>query len=435
MTVKTHPISAARHLVIGFLALILLLGGFGTWAAFTQIAGAIVAPGRVEVDRNRQIVQHLEGGVVSDILVGEGDLVKAGDPLIQLDQAQVLYEIKILEGELHELRARRARLAAERDGQASIKFDQILIQAAAGHPEIQDLMDGQSRLFEARRALLEHEVQQLAKRRGQIADQVTGIEAQSVAVKTQLALIEDELTQQQTLLDKGLAQAARAQGLKREQARLAGQMGELAAAKAQSEGRMTEIDLEVAKLRGARREEAISTLRDLQFRFQEAGEALHVQKDRLARLTIRAPVSGIVYGLRIYAQNAVIRAAEPLLYLVPQDRPLFVAAQIAPSHIDQVQVGQDAILRFVTYDQQSAPDLTGTVRQISADIFTDEATGQSYYRAEILVTQDAMKGRATGRPRLPGMPVESFLKTQDRTPLAYLIKPFSDYFTKAFRES
>lgn len=435
MTNPSHTISATRYLWMGFLSLLLLVGGFGTWAVVTEISGAVIASGRIEVDRNRQVVQHLDGGRVSQILVGEGDTVSAGDPLILLDDTLINSEVAILEGQLYELMARRGRLESERDGFETITFDPLLLEAAAHNPEVKGLMDGQSRLYVARKATLEQEIEQLGKRRGQIEDQIAGVEAQETALLEQLELIEEELVDQKALLDKGLAQATRVLSLQRERARLSGQVGELVATKAQAKGRITEIDIEVLKLQSARREEAITTLRDLQYREIEALEERNVQMERLSRLNIRAPVSGVVYGMSVFAEQSVIRPADPLLFLVPQDRPLVIAAQVEPIHIEQVHVGQDVILRFAAFDQNTTPELNGVVNQVSADIFVDEATQVSYYRAEILVSEGELEKLPDNLTLIPGMPVDSFLKTDDRTPLAYLVKPFKDYFAKAFRES
>lgn len=358
MKKQSQTISGARHLTIGFIALLLLVVGFGTWAVVTEISGAVIASGRIEVDRNRQVVQHLDGGIVSEILVDEGDTVEAGAPLIILDESLLLSEIAITEGQLYELIARRGRLSAERDDSATIEFDSELRQAAIENSEIKALVDGQVRLFGARADNLAQEVNQLDKRKQQIADQIAGIEAQSVALTTQLELIEEELEDQVELLEKGLAQAGRVLGIKRERARLSGQIGELAASKAQAEGRVTEIEIEILKLHTGRRQEAISALRDIQFRELELREKRTTQMDRLERLSIRAPVSGVVYGLTVFAEKSVIRPADPLMYLVPQDRPLIVATQIEPIHVEQVFVGQPVVLRFSTFDKRQRLNLT-----------------------------------------------------------------------------
>lgn len=432
---KDRRWSATRPLLVGLLGLALLLGGFGTWAVRSNIAGAIVAPGRIEVDRNRQVVQHLDGGVVDEILVDEGDTVKAGDVLIRLDDRALRSELLITEGQLYELMARRGRLEAEQDERDEITFEPELLQAAADRPEMRDLIEGQKRLFAARNESATREIEQLEKRRGQIASQIEGIDAQREALGIQLDLIEDQLVDQQSLLDRGLTQAATVLDLKREEARLKGQVGELVANRAQAEGKITEIDIEIDKIGTRRREEATTRLRELQYQEIGLAEERRSLLDRMERLDIKAPVSGVVYGMQVHTPRSVIRPADPVLFLVPQDRPLVIVARVEPIHIDQIHTGQDVILRFSAFDQRRTPELTGKVTQVSADAFEDEASRLSFYRAEVELNPGELDRLPTGTVLIPGMPVETFIRTRDRSPLAYLVKPLSDYFTKAFRES
>ena len=430
---KTFPMKGP--MTLGLLVLAVLVGGFGFWAATTNISGAIVASGQIEVDQNRQVVQHPDGGVVEEILVDEGDTVTAGQPMIRLDPTLLRSELKIVEGQYFELVARRARLIAERENAPELVFSEELLQLAQTDEEIADLVDGQLNLFEARRETTAREVEQLRKRADQTRDQVQGIEAQQAALTVQLDLISQELGDQQSLLERGLAQASRVLTLQREEARLAGLVGELTAEKAQAEGRITEIDIEILKLETQRREESITTLRDLQFRERELAEQRRALRERLTRLDITAPVSGVVYGLQVFTPRSVIRAAEPVMYIVPQDRPLVIAVRVEPIHIDQLHVRQEVALRFSALDQRQTPELFGTVTQISADAFTDEASRISYYRTEIVLSEGEIDRLPPNSTLIPGMPVEAFIRTADRTPLEYLVKPFTDYFAKAFRES
>lgn len=426
--------SARKPLIIGLIGLVLLVGGFGTWAAFIQISGAIIAPGRIEVDQNRQVVQHPDGGVVSAIEVKEGDKVSTGQVLVRLDPAELKSELSIIENQLAELMARRGRLEAERDGRDTLTFDPLLIEISAGNTDASGLMIGQKTLFEARAQTVAAEIDQLDKRRGQISNQIDGIEAQQAALARQLDLIEMELTDQQSLLDRGLAQATRVLGLQREQARLSGTMGDLAAQKAEAEGRITEIEISILKLGTDRREEAITTLRDLQFRELELREQRRALIEQMGRLDITAPLSGVVYNLQVFALRSVIRPADPVLFIVPQDRPLVINARVDSIHVDKLFVGQEVTLRFSALDQRTTPELFGRVTQISADAFEDEATRASYYRAEIALSEGEQARLPEGSTLIPGMPVEAFIRTADRTPLAYLVKPFTDYLAKAFRE-
>jgi len=419
---STEKWSAGRPMVIGMITLFILVGGLGAWSVKTQISGAIIASGKIEVDQNRQVVQHPDGGVVDSILVEEGDTVAEGDILIRLDPTLLASELHIIEGQLFELVARRGRLEAERDSSDT-------------NEDVLDQVNGQQRLFQARRDSIEKEVEQLGKRRNQIADQLIGIDAQMAAMDVQLDLIHQELANQQSLLDKGLAQIAKVLNLQREEARLSGTVGELKAQRAQAEGRITEIDIKILKLGTQRREEAITRLRDLQFQELELAEQRRSLIERLSRLDIRAPVSGIVYGLQVFAKRSVIRPADPVLFLVPQDKPLVIMAQVEPIHIDEIFVNQDVTLRFSALDSRTTPELFGRVVQISADAFQDENTAFSYYRAEIELNEGEMTRLPDGTILIPGMPVEAYIQTADRTPLAYLIKPLADYFAKAFRES
>jgi len=427
--------SARKPLFIGMFGLFLLVGGFGGWATFSNIAGAVVVSGRIEVDQNRQIVQHPDGGVVSEISVSEGDLVEEGQVLLRLDSRNLKSQLLIIEGQLFELMARRGRLEAERDGTDEVEFDPELLKVAADRPEVAELVEGQHRLFFARRDSTGREIEQLEKRRGQIGSQIEGIEAQRASLRVQLGLIEQELANQQSLLDRGLAQAATVLNLRRNAANLDGTLGELKASKAQAEGRITEIDIEILKLGTSQREEAITRLRDLRYRELELAEQRRALLDQLDRLDITAPVSGVVYGMRVHTPRSVIRPADPVMFLIPQDRPLVIAVQVDPIHVDEIHVGQVVNLRMASLDQRQTPELTGSVIQISADAFQNETNGLSFYRAEIVLDEGQMDKLPKGTVLIPGMPVQAFVRTADRSPLAYLIKPLADYFTKAFRES
>jgi len=426
--------SVRMPLIVGLLALGTLVGGFGYWSVASTLAGAIVASGQVEVDQNRQVVQHPDGGVVASIKVDEGDMVAAGDVLIQLDPTLLQSNLNVTESQLFEIMARQARLKAERDDSPVMEPTPALAQAAVNNAQVQDLIDGQQRLFDARRESVARETEQLERRKAQIANQIDGIDAQFNALTRQLELIAQELQSQQALLEKGLAQASRVLSLQREEARLRGTMGELTAARAESEGRITELELEILKNGTLRREDAITRLRDLQYNEVELAERRVALSEQLSRMDIRAPVSGIVYGLSIFAERSVIRPADPVLYLVPQDRPLVISGQVQTQDVDEVFIGQKVTVRLPAFDSQTTPDLFGQVMLVSADAFVDEATGTAYYRIEI-VLNDGELDKLGALTLVPGMPVETYIRTVDRTPLAYLVKPFTDYFTKAFRES
>jgi HlyD family secretion protein len=424
---------ARAPLVLGWMTLLALVGGFGLWSVITTISGAIVAPGRIEVEQNRQIVQHPDGGVVSEILVSEGDSVEAGDILLRLDGTLIRSELSIVEGQLFEAQARRARLEAERDGKTAMEVPEALIQLAANNAEAAEQLEGQKRLFEARAETLSRTIDQLDKRRAQTLSQIDGIDAQSRALSSQLELIAKELADQQSLLERGLAQAPRVLALQREEARLAGQVGELTASRAQAEGRVTELEMQTLGLSAQRREEANTQLRDIGSSELQLIQRQRALAEQVARLDIRAPTSGTVLGLQVTTPRAVLRPADPVAFIIPQDRPLIITVQISPLHVDEVQVGQSVKLMFPAFSSRTTPELDGVLALVSADALSDQRTGATYYRAEIsLSTSEAER---LGHTLLPGMPVEAFIQTEPRTPLTYLVKPFTDYFTHAFRET
>ena len=421
-----------RHMIAGVLGLVLLLGGVGSWSALANISGAIISPGRIEVEQNRQVIQHPDGGVVEAILVSEGDLVQEGDILIQLDAEAILSELAIVESQLFEVIARRARHEAERDAVETLDFDPLI--ATQIDPDVVVLMAGQSTLHAARRETEQQQKDGLARQNDQIASQIVGIRAQQASVASQLDLIGAELVNQTQLLSRGLTDTTRVLALQRDTAGLQGRAGELAAAVAQAEERMTGITIEMLLIATTRREAAIAALRDLQSVELELSERRRVLHRRLERLDIRAPVSGIVYDMQVFARRSVLRPADSVMFLVPQDRPLVIAVQVEPRDIDQIFLGQDVNLRFSAFDQKRTPELTGQVMHISADSFQNEQRGTSFFRAEIALHEGQLAGLPDSMKLIPGMPVEAFIRTGDRTPIAYLVKPLSDYFAKAFRE-
>jgi HlyD family secretion protein len=426
--------SAKRPIWVGALTILVLLGGFFAWSIATTIGGAIVASGVIQVEQNRQVVQHPDGGVVAEINVTEAQTVKAGDLLIRLDGSQIKAELAIVEGQLFDGMARRARLEAERDDLDAPVFPKDLQDLAVKRPDVAEQIEGQKRLFIARRETQMAQINQLNKRTDQITSQAEGINAQMSALSDQIALIAPEVADQQKLLDKGLTQSSRLIDLKREVARLQGNMGELEGNKAQAEGKATEIQLQILQLQSARREDANTQLRDMGDKTLELAERRRALTEQVNRLDVRAPVSGIVLGLAVTTPNSVVRSAEPLLYIIPQDRPLIIVVQIPPIHVDEVHVGQLAEVVFAAFSARTTPQLKGHLVTISADAMSDQATKQSFYRAEIALDPGEIE-KLEGQTVIPGMPVQAYIGTGDRSPMAYLLKPFTDYFHMAMRES
>ncbi|WP_300074448.1 HlyD family type I secretion periplasmic adaptor subunit [uncultured Ruegeria sp.] len=417
---------------VGLSALVILVLGLGLWSVQTELAGAIIAPGVIEVQSNRQVVEHPDGGVVGEIYVRDGDAVLKGDLLLRLDETFLASEKNIVESQLFELLARMTRLEIEREGFEAADLEERLRDLGTRERITPDILAGQERLFVARLNTLEQKFEQLEKQKVQLWNQIEGIQAQLVSSRTQVILIQNELEDQESLLTRGLTQASRVSALQREEAHLLGEIGRLESSIAGLQGEISSTDIQIIELGATRREEAITQLRDVQARIVELAERRLSLNERLSRLDIRAPVTGMVYDSQVFALQSVVQPGEPMLYIVPQDTPLLVAAKVDSLHVDQLHRGQEVSLRFPTFNQRETPELNGYVINVSADTFEDENTGYTYYRAEV-IPNDGELDLLNGQKLLPGMPVEAMIKTDERTPLSYLVKPMADYFYRAFR--
>lgn len=424
------PWRARFPIIVGGLALFMLVGGLGYWSVTARLSGAVISSGKIEVEAKRQVIQHPDGGVVGEIMVRNGDLVAAGQTLVQFDATLLKSEMAILRGQLNDIGARKARLEAERDDTGEVVFPEWLVSQKSD--ETIALMTGQRGLFEARATSLAGESEQLAERSKQFEAEIEGVAAQLQSLKTQQELIADELRDQVSLFERGLVQASRVSTLKREEARLLGDIGGLVASEAQLRGSIAEVNIETIKLKTSRREEAITELRDLEFREIELRERLLGLNERLSRLSVRAPMSGAIYDSQVFALKSVIQAGEPMMYIVPQDQPMLIEARIDPINVDQVYHGQEAGLRFTAFESSTTPELVGSVVGLSADAFIDELTGQTYYSVEVLPAEGELE-KLGANTLVPGMPVEVFIKTNERSPLEYLTKPLTDYFNRSMR--
>ncbi len=419
---------------LGLISLLVLVGGFGTWAVTTTLSGAVVVSGQIEVDLNRQAIQHPDGGLVAELLVDEGDRVDAAQALVRLDPSEQQTELAVVRTSLAEVQARRARLEAERDGNPTITFAPDLIAMAEAMPELADLLTGQQNLFAARAETNANAVEQLRGRITQINAQMRALEAQQEALEGQASLVEEELARRQTLLDGGTGTREPVVRLQQELVRLQGSAGEVAAGQAEAAERIIESELAILQLQTERREQAITQLREMRVLEQELTERANNLTTRISRMELRAPVAGRIHGLTVFGEGAVLRPADPFAYIIPEGRPLIISARVPAIDIDQVFSGQEVTVVFPAFNQNELPEITGLVSQVSADAFVDDVSGGSFYRAEITLPEDqsALLG---DRALVPGMPVDAFIRTEERTPMTYLIEPFTAYFGRALRES
>lgn len=424
--------SIRRHLLMGVFIVFLLGGGVGGWAATTELAGALIAEGQIVVDSNIKKVQHPTGGIVGKFFARDGDHVNAGDVLVRLDETVMRANLAIVSKGLDQLMARKARLEAERDGATTIKFPPELL-SPRNDPEAQQAVESERKLFELRRTARLGQKAQLNQRIEQLEQEVSGIEAQQQAKAQEIKLIQNELTGVRALYAKNLVQINRLTQLEREAARLEGERAQLVSQAAQSKGKISEIRLQIIQIDQDLSSEVAKELRDIDAKIGEYVERKVTAEDQLRRTEIRAPQTGTVFQSTVHTVGGVITAGEPIMLIVPDADKLEVEAKVRPQDIDQVRIGQSAVLRFTAFDSRTTPEINGTVTRVSADTTTDQRSGQSFYTVRIALPPDASE--KLGHVRLlPGMPVEAFVQTGERTVISYLMKPLHDQFMRAFRE-
>ena len=464
--------SARRGLILGLGGVVILVGGVAGWGAFASISGAVIATGRIAVESRNLVVEHIDGGTVNEVLVRDGDVVASGEPVLRFDDSKLRSETAILEAQYAELAALRNRLEAEFRGANAIAWDAELISLSRTDPEIRDILEGQERLFRAREAARAGEVALLRERIGQAREEIAGLEARGVSLAQQSELIVRELEVNRETFEKGLTRLDRLLALERAARNLEGQTGTNAASIARTRGRIAELRLQILQIDTRRIEEAEEQARDAKAKENQVRERLALARGRLGRMEVRAPVSGIVFGMTVFAPGEVVRPGEPILHIVPEGSDLVVMAQLQPIHVDQVYPGQEAVLRFTALPLQVTPERKGRVVRVSADTVRDPGSGESWYEVELAMggptaaavsggdgldsepapaapraTSESLantlgaggerrdaSGLAVGLALTPGMPVEVHIRTGDRSVISYLAKPVTDFFQRSMRE-
>jgi HlyD family type I secretion membrane fusion protein len=421
-----------RTVLAGAVSVLLFVGGFGLWAGTASLDSAALASGTVITETKRKVVQHKEGGLVAQILTGEGARVRAGDPLIRLDDTQATSTLESLRIQHDELLAQQARLRAEHDRTADVLFPQALT-TWRDDPRIASLLDGQKRIMVAREESLNGQIGILSQRMAQLDSEIDGLDAQLTGAREQMRLISEEVAGVITLVEKGLERKPRLLALQREAASLEGASGEHRAQIARARQRRGETELQIMDLRNRRSEEVAGELREVEGRLTELGERLTAAADVSRRTMIIAPVSGIVMDLRARNTGGVIGAGEPILDIVPDDETLVIEARVKPTDIESVRNGLPAQVRLTAFKQWTTPTLTGEVKHVAADSLTDQHTGAPYYVAHVAIERSELE-RAGELELRPGMPADVMIVTGRRTALDYLLSPLRDSFARAFRE-
>jgi len=423
--------SIRRHITAGSILVGILVFGLGGWAATAQISGALIAQGSVVVDSNVKKVQHPTGGVVGELYVHDGDHVKEGQVLIRLDETVTRANLAIVTKGLTELYARKARLAAERDGADSVAVPKELEKHLAD-TDVQDALASERKLFELRRQDRLGQKKQLQERITQLQQQISGLAAQQNAKDKEVGLIEQELVGVRDLYQKNLVQLNRLTSLQRDEARLEGERGQLVAQAAEAKGKIAEIELQIIQVDQDLSSDVAKELRETDSKIGEYVERKVTAEDQLKRTDIRAPQDGIVFQSTANTVGGVITAGDPVMLIVPEDDKLQVEVKVDPKDIDQAGFDQPVVLRFSSFNVRTTPEINGKVVRIAADTSIDQRTGQSYYLVRISMTDDEIK-RLGDVKLTPGMPVEAFLQTGERTMLSYLVKPLHDQLMRSFR--
>jgi len=425
--------SIRLHLIIGLAVVIVLAGGFGGWASTALISGALIAPGAVVVDSNVKKVQHPTGGVVGEVRVRDGDVVKAGDIVVRLDDTVTKASLAIVVKTLNGLYARAARLEAEQRGESKLTFPPQLMERA-DDPDVKNVMLSESKLFEVRVTGRTGQKAQLRERVSQLNEEIGGLSAQEQAKDKEIALIEKELVGVRSLYDQHLVQLSRLTTLERDAARLAGERAQYIASRAQAKGKITETELQIIQVDKDMVSEVSKDLRETNDKIGEFVERKVTAEDQLRRVDIRAPQDGMVLQNNVHTVGGVITAGDAMMMIVPQADDLSVEAKVDPKDIDKLQIGQKTLMRFSAFNQRTTPELNGAVTRVSADVTTDQRTGQSYYTIRVSLPPAEVARLGDNNKLIPGMPVEAFVQTGDRTMLSYLIKPLNDQLMRSFRE-
>jgi HlyD family secretion protein len=429
------PRRAIRRLnLIGFAAIVLLVGGIGSWAATTQISGAVIAPGILVVESNVKKVQHPTGGVVGQIFIREGSVVEEGQMVMRLDDTVTRATLGVVVSQLNELAAREARLLAEREDAEVVTFEKEFMDRAAADRGIGVAIAGEEKLFESRKRGRTGQRSQLRERIAQTQEEITGLLSQKKAKESEIKFVGEELVGVSQLYKQNLISIQRYMGLQRDQARLNGEHGQLVAAIARARARISETELQILQLDQDFRTEVLKDLRDAQGKIAELQERKTAAEDQLKRVDIRAPQAGIVHQLSVHTVGGVIGNGETLMQIVPASDKLLVEAKVAPQDIDQVAPGAKATVRIMAGNQRTMPDISTHVTLIGADLTKEkEQPNVAYYVVRVAVPADQAQ-QLDQLKLVPGMPAEVFIQTRERTPLDYLLKPLTEQLARTFRE-
>lgn len=427
------PASARGSVIAGAVIVGVTFFGFGAWAALAPLASSVVAPATVVAEGRKRVVQHFEGGIVTEIHVREGDLVQRGDLLFRLDPVQATSRAERLRHQLHARRAYAARLVAERSGADDVVFPASVSAEAAADPQVAEALRRERDLFAERRRSLDGQVELLRQRVIQLSSDIEGLDAQESSKLRQIEILELELEDLRPLLDQGLIARPRFLALEREAARLRGESGEVVSRRARAREAIAEAELQIVQLRQQFREDVVTQMREVENQILDLEQQLVSADDVLTRLAIVAPETGVAQSVAVTTLGAVIGAGQPMLEIAPLGSALVVEAQVSPAAIHDVSVGAQAEVRFVTLDMRRTPAIFGRIEALSGDRLIDRNTGVEYFLAQVRVEPHELA--KLGEQRVSaGIPAEVVIQTGERTFLDYLVKPLTDAMRHGLNE-
>ncbi len=417
---------------IGYLVIIVTFGVVGGWAAFAPLASAVVATGVVATEGNKKTISHLEGGIVKEIRILEGDHVEAGDTLIRLDDISPKANLEITRNQLYAAVAREARLEAELESRTAIQFPEELISVRADAIAAKAMYD-QASQFAERGAMIAGQISILNSRADQLRKELEGLDRQRAGNEEQVKFIIDELDGVRQLYERNLVPKSRWAALERERARLEGDIGKAIADHAKAEKSIGETELQISQTKQNFLEQVSRDLVDTREKLRDLRNKFVVAQDVMRRLDILAPITGRVQNLKVYTIGAVVRAGEPLLEIAPDQDKLIIQAHVSPLDIKMVAAGNSAEVRFAAFHERSLPIIPATVLSVSQDRLMDEATKQPYYLALVNVPDNNLPPQYRGK-LTAGMNAEVVIPTRERTTLDYLIEPLTARMRTVFRE-
>ncbi|HEX4042042.1 MAG TPA: HlyD family type I secretion periplasmic adaptor subunit [Xanthobacteraceae bacterium] len=425
--------NARRPIFIGAIIIVVMFFGFGTWAALAPIGSAAIAPGTVVEQIGRQTVQHLEGGIVKQILVQEGDQVKAGQPLIRLDETRPKAELELIQGELDLAQATQARLIAERDGQRRPQYPAELLARAKTDPHTAATIDDQNTFFKARAAVLNGQKSILQQQIAQYDQQINGFNAIKNAKATQLKLVHEELGDISGLAQEGYVTKSRVLALQREAGQLAGDRGQAMAEMARARQGIGESRRQILQVDKQRQEDVSKELDALAGQLSDLTQKQVAANDVVSRLDIVSPIAGTVTNLAVHTVGGVISPGSALMEIVPANGRLVVEAEVNPIDVNAIAVGDEVSIRVFVAGGRLTPTIFGRLDDISADRITVPNSNRSYYKARVSISP-AQAARLGNIKLKVGMPVEAMISTGQQTALHYVVKPLLDSITRSFRE-